>query len=168
MNAVAINPTIEPVVAFKPDALDRYTDDDLERRLDEMVTVKFNLRRRDIEKLQAWMHSDDYEKAQALRQADLKACLESLKFCVDIALHHDYGTAIYTARFLASFYNGHRVQADVSALFNFDDLHFAHLMNALRLCHETHREPHSFFLDGNAIFEEIIKRHGLEKRRRKS
>lgn len=167
MNGITINPLVDPP-AILPGALDRYTDDDLERSLDEMVSVKFKLRRRDIEKLQAWMHSDDYEKAQALRRVDLKACLESLRFCVDVALHHDYGTAIYTARFLASFYNGNRVQADVSSLFNFDGLHFEHLMNALRLCHETHREPHSFFVNGNAIFEEIIKRHGLEKRRRKS
>lgn len=56
----------------------------------------------------------------------------------------------------------------MSQLFNFDDVHFAHLMNALRLCFETHREPHSFFVNGGAIFEEIIERHGLEKRRRKS
>lgn len=153
---------------LKDHPLQADTSPDLEAMLDQKCEVTLKVRRRDLEKLHAFMNSDEWERGQAVRTEKLEGCLESLKWCVDIALHSDYSTAVSIARFLASLYNGHRVQADVSRLFNFDDEHFSHLMNVLHLCHETHREPHAFFKEGNAIFEEIIKRHGLEKRRRKS
>lgn len=141
---------------------------DLDAMLDQKVEVKLTVRRRDLEKLHAFMHGDEWERGQAIRSKDLEKCLQSLVFCVDIARGADYSTAVSVARFLASLYNGHRVQADVSRIFNYDDEHFSHLMNVLHLCHETHREPNTFIKDGGAIFEEIIRRHGFGKRRRKS
>jgi hypothetical protein len=155
-------------VELKPNPLKQETSPDLEALLDQKVSVTMNVRRRDLEKLQAFMHGDEWERGQAIRTEKHEDCLESLTWCVDIALHADYSTAVSIAVFLASLYNGHRVKADVSRIFNYDDKHFSHLMNVLHLCHDTHREPHSFFKEGNAIFEEIITRHGLEKRRRKS
>jgi hypothetical protein len=153
---------------LKPNPLREETTPEHEALLDQKCEVTLKVRRRDLEKLHAFMNSDEWERGQAVRTEKLEDCLQSLKWCVDIALHGDYSTAVATARFLASLYNGHRVQADVSRLFIFDDLHFSHLMNVLHLCHETHREPHAFFKEGNRIFETIITRHGLEKRRRKA
>jgi hypothetical protein len=49
-----------------------------------------------------------------------------------------------------------------------DSANFEHLLNILRLRFETHREPHQFFVNGGALFEQIIADWGLEKRRRKS
>ena len=155
-------------VELKENPLQEDVSPDLEAALDQRVEVTLKLRRGDIEKLHEFMHSNEWEKARAVRNQELMGCLDSLKWCVDIALHADYSTAVSIACFLASLYNGHRVKADVSRVFNYDGVHFEHLMNVIRLCHETHREPHSFFKEGNAIFEEIITRHGLEKRRRKS
>lgn len=153
---------------IKPGALDRYTDTALDARMDEMIAVKMDLRRGDVEKLQAWMHSDQYEKAQALRHADLTECAKSLEFLVNEVLRHPSGGTERAAAFLASLYNGHRVKCDLSGIFALDSSFFEHTLNVMRLCFETHREPHSFFANGNEIFERIIKQYGLEKRRRKS
>lgn len=153
---------------LKPNALERETSPELDALLEQKVSVTLNVRRRDLEKLHAFMHGDEWERGQAIRTEKLEDCLQSLKWCVNIALHDNYSTAVSIAVFLASLYNGNRVKADVSRIFNYDDAHFSHLMNVLHLCHDTHREPHAFFNDGNVIFEKIIARHGLEKRRRKS
>ena len=153
---------------LKDHPLQQDTSPELEAMLDQKCEVTLKVRRRDLEKLHAFMNSDEWERGQAVRSQDLEKCLQSLVWCVDIARGADYSTAVSVARFLASLYNGHRVQADVSRLFNYDDEHFSHLMNVLHLCHETHREPHTFIKNGGAIFEEIIARHGMEKRRRKS
>lgn len=150
---------------LKPDALE--PPDFLRQRMEERVEITLTVPRSDVEKLQAFMQSDRWEKAQELRKADLQGCLKSLQFCVDVTLHHDYSTAVSIARILVSLYNGNRVQADMSRIYNFDSEHFEHMMNVLRLCFDTHQEPHTFFKDGGRLFEHIIQRHGLEKRRRK-
>jgi hypothetical protein len=121
----------------------------------------------ELAKLRAWKDSDAYERAQAIRAAELAQCIDSLKFCVKAVLERPSGGTARIAQFLASLYNGDRVRADVSGIGALDGEHFQHLMNVLRLCFETHREPHSFFKNGNAIFEQIIADYGLEKRRRR-
>lgn len=133
--------------------------------MDEVVEVKLRIPRRDVNKLHAWMHSDTYEQSQALRKANHEQLQESLTHCVDMALR-DHGGARVMAQFMASLYNGDRVKADVSGISNLDAENFEHLMNAMRLCFETHREPHVYFVNGGEIFERIIKDWGLEKRRR--
>ncbi len=120
----------------------------------------------EMRKLHAWMESDTYEKAQAIRAADLAQCLRSLEFCVNAVIQRPSGGTTRIAQFLASLYNGDRVRADVSGIGSLDQEHFEHLMNVMRLCFMTHREPHDFFKNGNAIFETIIERYGLEKKRR--
>ncbi len=120
-----------------------------------------------LRKLNAWMSSDDYEKAQTIRAADLAQCLKSLEFCVNAVLTRPSGGTARIAAFLASLYNGSRVKVDLSGIFALDMEHFAHVQNVIRLCYESGREPHSFFKKGNDIFERIIADYGLEKRRRK-
>jgi len=72
------------------------------------------------------------------------------------------------ATLLASLYNGERVKFDVSDLRRLDQDLFEHAMNTIRLCYETNREPHTFFVEGGRLFEEMIERWGLEKKRRRA
>lgn len=146
---------------LKPDAIEEHDNDP------GMVKLTVTIERDQVDKLMAFMNGDAWEKAQAIRKRDLNGCRESLAWCVERALNQNYSTAVRIAAFLASLYNGNRVKVDVSGIDNFDYEHFEHLMNVLRLCRETRREPHTFFKEGNRIFEQIIARHGLEKRRRK-
>lgn len=133
---------------------------------DRMVEFTLTVPETDAPKLQAFMNSDSYEKAEAIRDADIEECTKSLEHCVNYA-SREYGSgATVFAQFLASLYNGNRVKADVSGISSLDRSNFEHLMNVLRLCKITSSEPHSFFKNGNDIFEAIIKRHGLEKRRK--
>jgi hypothetical protein len=143
---------------LKPDAIEEHEDDP------GMVQVTITIEREQVGKLMAFMNGDSWEKAQAIRKQDLKGCRESLAWCVEIALNDYNSTAVRIAAFLASLYNGNRVKVDVSGIGNFDAEHFEHLMNVLRLCHQTHREPHTFFKEGGRLFEQIIDRHGLGKR----
>jgi len=157
-----MNATAEIIQAeLKPDAIEEHDYDP------GMVKLTVTIERDQVDKLMAFMNGNSWEEAQAIRKQDLNGCRESLAWCVDRALNQNYSTAVRIAAFLASLYNGGRVQVAVSGIGNFDAEHFEHLMNVLRLCHDTHREPHAFFKEGNAIFEHIIKRHGLEKRGRK-
>lgn len=121
------------------------------------------------EKLYAFMGSDAWEKAEALRDARHEDCLKSIEHCFNLQRQHA-GTSggRVMASFLASLYNGNRVKVDVSDIRRLDVANFEHLMNALRLSFEAHAEPHTFFKDGGRLFEEMIERWGLEKKRRRS
>lgn len=135
----------------------------------EKVTVTLTLSADKVDKLHAFMAADTWEKAEAARKADLEGCMDSLEHAVRFATTHvgTSGGRVF-ATFLASLYNGNRVKADVSDIGLLDGGNFEHLLNILRLCYETHREPHDFFKNGNDLFERIIKDWGLEKRRRRS
>ena len=130
------------------------------------ITVSMTIRETDVGKLNAWMQGDTFEKAQAIRNADLAECTKSLEHIVKYAIHEYGSAATVFAQFLASLYNGDRVKADVSGLRLLDGSNFEHMMNVMRLCYMAGREPHDFFKNGNDIFEFIIKRHKLEKRRK--
>ena len=139
-----------------------------DRELDPNKKVRFELTvpETDAPKLHAWMQSDIYEKAEVIRKADLAECTKSLEHVINYASREYGGAAEVFASFLASLYNGNRVKADVSRIGALDRSNFEHLMNVMRLCFMAHREPHDFFKNGNDIFEYIIRRHGLEKRKR--
>lgn len=131
------------------------------------ISVTTTMPREKFEKFNAFMHSDTWEKAQALRNAKLQECVESLRVALEWALHHNCSGAATFARLLASLYNGNRVQMDASRLaFSLDSANFEHAMNCIRLVHETSREPHSFFNNGGALFERMIEQWGFEKKRR--
>lgn len=130
------------------------------------IRVELTVPETDVPKIHAWMQSDRYEKAEAIRNADIEECTKSLEHVVNYAAR-EYGSAAEVfAAFLGSLYNGNRVKVSVNRIGSLDGDNFEHLMNVMRLCFMTHREPHSFFKNGNDIFEAIIKRHGLEKRRK--
>lgn len=131
------------------------------------VSVTTTMPREKFEKFHAFMQADTWEKAQALRDAKLQDCVESLRVALEWALHHDCSGAATFARLLASLYNGNRVQMDASRIaFSLDSANFEHAMNCIRLVHETSREPHTFFKDGGALFERMIELWGFEKKRR--
>lgn len=132
----------------------------------KLIQITFTLPEPDLPKLHAFMHSDQFEKAEELRKAKMAEWTKSLEHVVKYA-SHEYGSgATVFAQFLASLYNGNRVKADVSGLRSLDGRNFEHMMNVIRLCYMAGREPHDFFKNGNDIFEFIIKRHKLEKRRK--
>ena len=131
------------------------------------ICITTTIPRAKFEKYNAAMHSDDWEKAQELRSADLQKCVESIGVAMNWAMHHDCSGAATFARLLSSLYNGDRVQMDASRLvFSLDRETFEHAMNVIRLCHETSREPHTFFKDGGELFEKMIALWGFEKKRR--
>ena len=131
------------------------------------ICITVTLPRAKFEKFDAMMDSDAWEKAQALRQANLAQCCKSLEVALDWALHHDCSGAGVFARLLASLYNGERVQVNMWRLCGvLDSGNFEHAMNVIRLCGETGREPHTFFVNGGEIFEKMISDWGLEKKRR--
>lgn len=132
----------------------------------EMMTLRITLPRGDYQKLNDFMNGDAWEKAQEIRKANLSACLKSLEEALNWALRHDCSGARVFATLLASLYNGRRVKMDVSDLALLDMGNFEHAMNVIRLCMETRREPHSFFVDGGELFEKMIKQWGFEKNRR--
>lgn len=134
---------------------------------DEMEAVSVTVRRRDLPRLYQFMELDTIEEAEALRKANMRGQIDSLAELVNIALTH-CGTSggRRVATLLASMYNGDRVKFDASDLRCLDVTLFEHCMNAIRLCTENNREPHQFFENGGAVFEEIIRRWGLEKKRK--
>lgn len=132
----------------------------------KQIEVTVTCRAADYPKLRAWMQSDTFERAEAIRKANLAECTKSMEYCVNYASREFGSGSTVLAQFLASLYNGNRVKADVSGIGSLDRSNFEHLMNVMRLCFMAHMEPHSFFNNGNDIFEHIIKRHGLEKRRK--
>lgn len=128
------------------------------------IVVKMDLSEPEVQKLHAWMHSDKYEQAQALRKEDIALWQDSLEYCVNYAMR-EYGSgALVIAKVLVSLYNSKVVKVGlVDDLWSLDAVNFEHCMNAIRLCFQLHMEPHRFFQNGGELFQYIIKRHGLRK-----
>lgn len=135
---------------------------------DEYVEVKLTLPRAQLAKLNAFMAGDEWERAQAARQANLEQCVESVGVLLNTAREH-LGTSggRVCATVLASLYNGERVKCDLSDLKRLDLALFEHALNTLRACYELSLEPHQFFADGSRLIEELIADWGLEKKRRR-
>lgn len=135
---------------------------------DEMVSVTMTLPRARAGALQMFMASGTYEKAMAVRDADLSKGVESLLEIVRFVRQHHANSTRGMAALICSWYNGERVKADLSDLWLLDPHWFEHVMNVMRLLYQTNREPHTFIRDGQRIFEEIIGQYRLEKRRRRA
>lgn len=132
-----------------------------------MIKLEVTIQRSEYQKLCDFMSGDSWEKAHEARRATLDDCLKSIEVALTVATTH-YGTSggRTMATLLASMYNGNRVKFDVSDLKCLDMANFEHALNCMRLCQELHREPHQFFENGGALFEQMIKDWGLEKKRR--
>lgn len=136
------------------------------RRADEFQ-VMLTVTPERLDKLHAFMQSDTWEKAQAVRKADLEQCIESLEACVKFVHEHHANSTRFIASVLCSLYNGERVKVDMSGIGLVDPVWAQHVLNVIRLHFEGGlREPHTYFVDGGRIFEGIIAKYGLEKRRR--
>lgn len=135
----------------------------------EMMRVEMTIPRDKAEKLHAFMHSDTFEQAQAVRKAELAQCVESLEACVNFVRQHHANSTRFMASVLCSLYNGDRVKVDLSGIGLLDPIWAQHVMNVIRLHYEGMREPHTYFGEsGGRIFEEIIAEYRLEKRRRRT
>ena len=132
------------------------------------VTWRITLPAEKVEKLFAFMNDDAWEKAQAIRATGINECKASLQVALNWALKHDTSGARVFATLLASMYNGRRVKLNVSDLKLLDQGNFEHAMNCIRLCQETHREPHEFFQNGGELFERMIQQWGFEKKQRRA
>lgn len=133
---------------------------------DRMMQLEITIPLSDYAKLNDFMSGDTWEKANAARNANLADCLKSMEIALNWALKHDNSGARVFATLLASMYNGNRVKFDVSDLKLLDRVNFEHAINCMRLCQELHREPHQFFQNGSALFEQFIKDWKLEKKAR--
>ncbi len=132
-----------------------------------MVTVTLTIPSEKADKLQAFMHSETWEKAEAARKANLEQCVQSLLECVRFVRRHHANSTRFIASVLCSLYNGDRVKVDLSGI-GLIDMHWKeHVLNVIRLHYEGMREPHTYIVDGGRIFEEIIKQYGFEKHRRR-
>lgn len=136
---------------------------------DPDVVLRVTLPRSKMLKVTSLLDSDTWEKAQAARDLKLSECHESIGILFNTQRQH-LGTSggRVCATLLASLYNGARVKFDVSDLRSLDAHLFEHAMNTMRLCYELTMEPHAFFPDGGRLFEEMIERWGLEKKRRRA
>lgn len=131
------------------------------------ISITVTLPRAKFEKLNAMMDCDSWERTQELHQASLQQCVTSIEVALNWAMHHDCSGAAAFARLLGSLYNGNRVPMDLSRLvFSLDAKNFEHAMNVIRLCHETRREPHTFFDNGGELFETMIGNWGFENKQR--
>lgn len=130
------------------------------------VTVTLPIAKAD--KLHAFMQADHWERAEAARKAELAQCVDSLVECVKFVRRHHANSTRFIASVLCSLYNGERVKVDMSGI-NLIDMEWqAHVINVIRLHAAVMREPHTYFVDGGKLFEEIIAEYGLEKKRRRS
>lgn len=137
---------------------------------EDTVTVTMTIPREKADKLYAFMASDTWEKAEAARNAQLDKCRESLVACVKFVRQHHANSTRFIASVLCSLYNGDRVKVDLSGI-GLIDMHWKeHVLNVIRLQYEGMRDPHTYFENGGAIFEDIIKQYRLEKpcRRRRA
>ncbi len=133
---------------------------------EKMVSVTMTIPREKADKLHAFMAADTWEKAMAARNADLERCRASLAECVRFVRQHHANSTRFIASVLCSLYNGDRVKVDLSGIGLIDEAWKEHVLNVIRLHYEGGREPHTYFVDGGRIFEEIIAEYRLEKRRR--
>lgn len=150
------------IIQAKPLDAVRYNPDP-----DALIEVTLRLKRTEVDKLDAFLESGEWERARAAREAKLQECVGSLEALLDTARRH-VGTSggRVCATLLASLYNGDRVKLDVSDLKRLDETLFEHALNTIRLCVQTSTEPHQFFDNGGVLFEQMIADWGLEKKRR--
>ena len=129
----------------------------------KMVTLSLTIDECEQSKLMAFMSSDSWGRSEKVRKATIQACMKSLKHCV-MSAQLDCGSSRVFAQFIASLYNGYRFKADVSDIGVLDPENFEHLMNVLRLCYMTQREPLTFIDNGSEVFEGIISQWDMEKK----
>jgi hypothetical protein len=142
---------------------------DLVSPTDPDVVMRITLPRSTMLKALSLFESGAWEKAQAARDVRLSGCRRALDALFNTQRQH-LGTSggRVCATLLASLYNGDRVKFDVSDLRRLDEDLFEHAINTMRLCYELNAEPHTFFTEGGRLFEEMIERWGLEKKRRRA
>ena len=107
-----------------------------------------------------------YEAQADARAADRARSVDSLKDLLDYALRERSGSSRVIAAFLASLYNGRRVQFDLTDLRRLDDAWFQRCIDVLYLDHRPEKEVHCYFDDGGVLWEQLIDAYGLAENTR--
>ncbi len=143
------------------------TLDPAERRL----TVSVEVPQSKLEAFNAMLddfHSGEskWEVLQVLREHRRAQGVESLKRLFEFAETNSCGGSRVIAMVLASLYNGHRFQLDLTDLRLLSSEYFQDVLNLLFLDHAPAQEVHQYFADGGKRFERMFERYGLPDRGR--
>lgn len=90
----------------------------------------------------------------------------SLRRLFAFAESSDCGGSRIIASVLASLFNGHRFQLDLTDLRLLSSQYFQDVINVLHLDHAPDQEVHRYFEDGGPRFERMFERYGLPDRSR--
>lgn len=102
------------------------------------------------------------QRAEEIRAQDRDAGLDSLAHLLEVA-ERDLGQSSVVARFLVGLYNGQDFPFDLTELRRLDDDLFEHCLAVLRL-DQARVEVHTYFPDGQARWQRLIRDWGMDKR----
>ena len=85
----------------------------------------------------------------------------SLHRLVELAALSDTGQASVAAKVVLGTYNGDAFPLDLTEIGRLDTALFEDAINVIRLRVQHHVEPHNFYVDGDALFQEMIDVWGL-------
>lgn len=90
------------------------------------------------------------------RKKELGMQVEALGRLVSLCLSHRGGGTYPIIDFLMSMYDGEYYRPDMQLLSRrIDAQHFEDVLSVMRLYRATGMEPHTFFTDGQALFERL-------------
>lgn len=90
------------------------------------------------------------------RKKELGEQVEALERLVSLCLGHRGGGTYPVIDFLMSMYDGECYRPDMQLLSRrIDAQHFEDVLKVMRLYRATGKEPHTFFVDGQALFERL-------------
>lgn len=89
--------------------------------------------------------------------------IQSLQHILEVATTQTGSGARVCASILGSCYNGNRIKVDLTDLRLLDSELLEHVLNVLKLDFLCVQEVHTYFEDGGAIWERMIKDWDLEK-----
>jgi len=99
----------------------------------------------------------------AIASFDRPELIQSLVSVVEFVSSSSSGGTDALARLLMSCYNSHEYPFEVTELCRLDDNFYEHAINILRLRTRSNLEPHTFFLNGGKLFNQIAADFRLSK-----
>lgn len=91
----------------------------------------------------------------AIASSDTPELTHSLVHIVKFVASSSSGGADALAQLLMSCYDSFKYPLDITELCRLDDKLYEHAINVIYLRTRENREPHSFFLDGGKLFNQI-------------
>ena len=129
---------------------------------DGNTTVTLTIPLAKLDKLYAWINGDTWEKAQAVRDADLSHAGGSVVAMLKLAHRApDTSGGLAVARLLAALWNSYDYTFTLSDLRVLDEANLEHALRVLRAYAEINRNPSSLIVDGDRHLAAMVKRCGL-------